>query len=142
LQAFGAWTTYASYSAYAALLASSDPGTNQEFQALLQQIRSSDPDTAYDMARFEVKRLTDPLQVWKVKSFDGLLLLVKCEEVLGVTKFAMECFFVQKQDVRLEILGEKVFGQKQKAIIYAGSQELNHVVITPGMAQKLQGLLV
>lgn len=37
LQLFGAWTTYKSYSQYAALLANSDPATNQEFDLILQQ---------------------------------------------------------------------------------------------------------
>jgi hypothetical protein len=71
-----------------------------------------------------------------------LLLFVRSEEVLGVKKFATECFLAQKQNVRLEIIGEKMFGERQKAVIYAGAHELKNVVITPGMAQKLQSFLV
>ena len=142
LQAVGAWTTYGSYSLYAALLAKSDPGTKQELVALMEHIKTVDPCLAHDVAQFEVRNFIDPLQVWRIKSFDGLLLFVKSEEVLGVTKFATECFLAQKQNVRLEIIGEKMFGERQKAVIYAGAHELKNVVITPGMAQKLQSFLV
>jgi hypothetical protein len=142
LQALGAWATYGSYSVYAALLAKSDPGAKQELESLIQQIETVDPGLAHDVAQFEVKKFSDPLQVWRIKNFDGLLLFVKSEEVLGVKKFATECFLAQKQNVRLEILGEKMFGEKQNAVIYAGVHELKNVVITPGIARKLQSFLL
>jgi hypothetical protein len=141
VQAFGAWTTYHSYAVYAALLKQSDPGSKQELEAMLQQTKAADPDLSPDVAQFNVKNLTDPLQIWKVKLFDGLLLFVQSQEVLSVVKFATYCFVAEKHEVRLDILGEKMFGEDRKAIIHIGSEKIKNVVISPGMVQKLQTLL-
>ena len=141
LQALGAWTTYRSYTIYAELLRQSDPSTNEELAMLLQHAKSADPALDPNLAEFKVKNLTDPLQIWKVIRIDGrLLLFVQSEEILNIVKFAITCFVVEKEQMRLEIVGEKMFGQDQKAVIHLSEGEIKNVMISPAMATKLQTL--
>ena len=103
--------------------------------------RQYDPALDPNMVEFQVKNLTDPLQIWKIIRIDGrLLLFVQSEVILKVVKFAITCFVVEKQEVRLEIVGEKMFGQDQKAIIYLAEGKINNVITSPDMATKLQAL--
>jgi hypothetical protein len=139
LQAVGAWTTYRSYAFYAELLRQSDPATNEELAMLLQHAKTADPALDPNLVEFKVKNLTDPLQLWKIIRIDArLLLFVQSEEILKVVKFAITCCVVEKQEMRLEIVGEKMFGQDQKAVIHLSEGEIKNVIISPAMATKLQ----
>ena len=139
LQAIGAWTTYRSYTIYAELLRQSDPSTNEELACLLQNAKTANPALDPNLVEFKVKNLTDPLQIWKVNRIDGrMLLFVQSEEILNVVKYAMQCFVVEKERMRLEIVGEKMLGQDQKAVIHLSETAIKNVVISPAMATKLQ----
>lgn len=136
LQLLGAWTTYKSYATYAGLLAASDPATNQEFELMLQQLNAADPATAPDVVEFTAKKFGKNDMLWRTRRMDDFMLFVGNERVLGRKKSLSQCFFVARQQVRVEILGEKMFGRNQKARITAGDQQWN-VTIAPEMAQKL-----
>lgn len=140
LQLLGAWNTYKSYSTYAALLAASDPGTNAEFKALLAQLNTADPASAPDVAEFTASQFGKNDVRWRVRSCDGLMLFLGNEVMFGRKKSQSTCFFVPRQQVKLEILGEKMFGSKQKVVVTAGDAQLK-ATIAPDMAQKLMMLL-
>ena len=141
LLTIGAWTTYGSYTLYAELLRQSDPATNAELAMLLQNAKTADPALDPNLVEFKVKNLTDPLQIWKVIRIDGrLFLFVQSEEILNVVKHAIQCFVVEKEQMRLEIVGEKMFGQDQKAVIHLSETVIKNVVISPAMSTKLQTL--
>jgi len=141
LQALGAWTTYRSHAFYAELLRQSDPATNEELAMLLQHAKTADPALDPSVVEFKVKNLTDPLQIWKIIRIDGqLLLFVQSEEILNVVKYAIQCFVVKKDQMRLEIVGEKMFGQDQKAVIHLNETAIKNVVVSQTMSSKLQTL--
>lgn len=140
MQLLGAWTTYSSYATYAALLAASDPGSNAEFEAMLRQMSTADPASAPDMVEFTASKFGKNDVRWRVRSVDALMLFLGNEVVLGRKKSQPTCFFVPRQQVKLEIQGEKMFGSKQKVLVTAGDQQWKGTM-APGMPQKLMMLL-
>lgn len=142
VQLVGAWRTYSSYSKYAALVAASDPATNMEFASILDQVQTSDPASTPDMVEFTASKFGKNDMRWRARRMhDGdLIFFLGNEVVLGRKKSKPTCFFVQRQQVRFEITGEKMFGRKQKAAITAGDQQWK-ATIAPEMAQKFMMLL-
>jgi hypothetical protein len=140
LQLIGAWNTYKGYATYAALLSASDPGTNAEFEALFAQVTTVDPSSAPDVVEFTSAKFGSNDVRWRVRLVDGLMFFLGNEVVFGRKKSQPTCFFIPRQQVRLEIMGEKMFGSKQKAVVTAGGLQLK-ATIAPEMAQKLVMLL-
>jgi hypothetical protein len=141
LLGIGAWNAYRSYALYAALLAKSDPGATAELASLLEQTKAADSRLDPDVVEFERKDATDPLEIWKLKRFDGLFLATSRKEILGRRKPTGVCLIARRQELTIEILGELRFGQKQKATLRFAGSELRNVRILPEMAQKLQTLI-
>ncbi|HEX2330866.1 MAG TPA: hypothetical protein VHN74_19235 [Candidatus Angelobacter sp.] len=142
LQLVGAWNTYAGYSKYAALVAAADPATNMEFATMLDQLRTADPATAPDMVEFTAQKFGKNNVRWRARRMatDDLIFFVGNEVVLGRKQSTPTCLFVPRQQVKIEILGEKMFGRNQKATITAAAQQWK-ASIAPEMAQKFMTLL-
>ena len=140
VQLIGAWNTYASYSTYAALLAASDPAANMEFKAMLDQLQTADPATAPDMVEFTSHKFGKNDVRWRARRVDDVLLFRGNEVVLGRNNSKVECFFVPRQQVKLDITGEKLLGRGQKATVTAGNVQFK-TTIASAMAQKLMMLL-
>jgi hypothetical protein len=125
----------------AALLAASDPGANAEFKILFDQLKTCIPATTPDVAEFTASKFGSNDTRWRVRSVNGLLFFMGTEMVLGRKKSMQECLFVSRENVRFEIVGEKMFGSKQKVVVTVSNVPLKGT-ISPEMAQKLQMLLV
>jgi hypothetical protein len=134
-QLIGAWNTYASYSRYAALVAASDPGTKMELQTMLDQLLAADPATTPEMVEFTSHKFGKNDIRWRARRVDDLLLFRGNEVVLGRKNSKVECFFVPRQEVKLELTGEKGLSRKQKATITAGNVQFK-TTIAPEVAQK------
>jgi hypothetical protein len=141
MQLLGAWNTYKSYAVYAALLAKSDPGANAEFKALLDQLKNADPKTAPDVAEFTVSKFGSNDVRWRVRSVDGLIFFLGNEVILGRKQSKPTCMFVPREQVKLDILGEKIFGSKQKVVVTAAGVPMKGTM-SQEMTQKMQMLLV
>lgn len=140
VQLLGAWTTYAGYSTYAALLSASDPGTASEFKAILDQMQAADPATAPEVVEFTSRKFGQNDVRWRARRVDDLVLFRGNEVVLGRKSSKTECFFVARQEVKLDIRGEVLLGRNQKATVTAGKIQLK-ATIAPQMAQKLMMLI-
>lgn len=140
LQLFGAWTTYKSYATYAALVANSDPATNAEFELMMQQLNAADPATAPDVVEFTAKKFGKNDVRWRARRMDDFMLFAGNERVFGRKKSLTQCFLAARQQIRVEIVGEKMFGRNQKATVTTGDQHWN-ATIAPEMAQKLTMLV-
>jgi len=139
IQLLGAWATYKSYALYVALTANLDSGADAEFKALLDQLKNANPATAPDVVEFtSSKSLKSDLR-WRVRATDGFMFFMGNEMFLGRKKSQPECFFVAREQVRLELLGEKMFSSKQKVRVTAGATQLNGTM-SAEMAQKLMML--
>ena len=140
LQLFGAWTTYQSHAVYAGLLAASDPGANEEFKLLLDQLKNADPATDPDVVEFTSSKFGDKDVRWRIRSMPGFMFLMGNEVLLGRKQQSQpHCSFVLPADLKVEITGGKLFGNKQKAIVTAADTQLK-VTIAPEMAAKLMSM--
>ena len=138
-QLLGAWMTYKSYADYAALLAESDPGMNEELKMLIHQLKNADPANDPDVVEFISSRFSDSEIRWRVRSMPGSLFFMGNEMFFGRRRSKATCLFVPPADVKIEITGEKTFGNKQKAVVTAAGLRLK-AIFTPEMAQKLMAM--
>jgi len=135
IQLAGAWSTYKSYAVYAALMASVDPATNAEFKAMFDELKSANPAGSPDVVEFTSSKFLKNDIRWRVRRMDGFLFLMGNETGLG-KKPQVTCLFLERGNVRLEILGEKMFGSKQKVSVTAGDLKLKGTM-TAEMSQRM-----
>jgi len=138
-QLIGAWMAYKSYADYAALLAQSDPEMNEEFKMLMHQLKNADPANDPDVVEFISSRFSDSEIRWRVRSMPGFLFFMGNEMFFGRKQSQATCFFLPPAEVKIEIIGEKMFGDKQKAVVTAAGLRLK-AIFTPEMAQKLMAM--
>jgi hypothetical protein len=130
-----AWQTYKSYALYATLTASVAPATNAEFKTMLDQLKNAVPADTPDVVEFTSSRFLKNDIRWRVRRMDGYFFLMGKETGLG-KKPQLTCMFLERGAVKLEILGEKMFGSKQKVVVIAGDQKLKGTMAAE-MAQRM-----
>lgn len=135
VQFIGAWNLYKSYALYATLTASVDPATNAEFQTMLDQLKNASLPGTPDVVEFTSSKFLKNDIRWRVRRMDGYFFLMGKETGLG-KKPQITCMFLERGMVKLEILGEKMFGSKQKVVITAGDQKFKGTM-TAEMAQRM-----
>jgi hypothetical protein len=142
IQGYGAWKTYKSYGVYADLVKQANPLVVEEVKRYLDELKAADPKQSMDVLEFDSSDFSKGTRNWRAKFIGDLVLFVQSNKsTFGMGKRAEQVLWSPRDTIRIEALGEKWLGKKQKVKIYTGpSVFIEKAEITPEMLAKFESL--
>jgi hypothetical protein len=138
--AIGAWNILRSYSAYKALLETSDPVVNRYVRDALEQMRTVAPSEHAQIVEFK-KRGVGERGTWRLQPDGDLLLICRfADKTFGFGGRAQQAVYVSRQDVQIQREGDRWLGKNVNATLSVGGAE-NKVQLKPEMLVRLESLL-
>ena len=138
--AIGAWNILRSYSAYKALLESSDPVVNQYVRDTLEQMRTATPSEHSQIVEFK-KRGVGEKGAWRLQTDGDLLLVCQfADRTFGIGGRPQQAVYVSRHDVQIQREGDRWLGKNVNATLSVGGAE-NKVQLKPEMLVRLESLL-
>jgi hypothetical protein len=138
--AIGAWNILRSYSAYKALLETSDPAVNQYVRDALEQMRAAVPSEHVQIVEFK-KRGVGEKGMWRLQPDGDLLLICQfADKTFGLGGRPQQAVYISRQDVQIQREGDRWLGKNMNATLSIGGAE-NKVQLKPEMLVRLESLL-
>jgi len=139
--AIGAWNILRSYSAYKALLETSDPVVNQSVRDDLEQMRTAMPSEHAQIVEFK-KRGVGEKGSWRLQPDEGDLLLICqfADKTFGLGGRPQQAVYISRHDVQIQREGDRWRGKNVNATLSVGGAE-NKVQLKPEMLVRLESLL-
>jgi hypothetical protein len=136
----GAWNILRSYSAYKALLETSDSGVNDYVRNTLEQMRTATPSMHAPIVEFK-KRGLGKKGTWRLQPDGDLVLVCRfADKTFGLGGRPQQAVYVSRQDVQIQREGDRWFGKNVNAILSIGCAE-DKVQLKPEMLARLESLL-
>lgn len=130
---FGSYGTWNSYNLYKAIRDSVDHDLVESIRPMLNGLSKQSPE----FCEFAVKPTLGDEELWRVKFQDDVGLFGKLKYV-AFSKYQLdETFWLRRDDVRVEALGEKWLSSKVKARVHLGEKE-KKAEMTAADLQRLQ----
>jgi hypothetical protein len=140
LLAIGAWNILRSYSAYKALLETSDPVVNHYVRDALEQMRTAAPSENAQIVEFK-KRGVGEKGTWRLQPDGDLLLICQfADKTFGLGGRPQRAVYISRQDVQIQREGDRWLGKNVNATLSVGGAE-NKVQLKPEMLVRLESLL-
>lgn len=138
--AIGAWRILRSYSAYKALLETSDPAVNEYVRAALEQMRKASPSEHAQIVEFK-KRGIGEEGTWRLQPDGDLLLVCQfAEKTFGLGGRPQQAAYIARNNVQIQSEGDRWLGKNVNATLSVSSVE-NKVQLRPEMLMRLESLL-
>lgn len=138
--AIGAWNILRSYSAYKALLETSDPVVNHYVRDTLEQMRTASLSEHPQIIEFK-KRGIGEKGTWRLQPDGDLLLICRfADKTFGFGGRAQQAVYISRQNVQIQREGDRWLGKNINATLYIGSAA-NKVQLKPEMLERLESLL-
>jgi hypothetical protein len=138
--AIGAWNILRSYSAYKALLETSDPVVNQYVRDALEQMRTATPSEHAQIVEFK-KRGVGEKGSWRLQPEGDLLLICQfTDKTFGLGGRPQQAVYISRHDVQIQREGDRWLGKNVNATLSVGGAE-NKVRLKPEMLVRLESLL-
>jgi hypothetical protein len=138
--AIGAWKILRSYSAYKALLETSDPAVNDYVRVAVEQIRTASPSEHAQIVEFK-KRGIGEKGTWRLQPDGDLLLVCQfAEKTFGLGGRPQQAVYISRQDVQIQREGDRWLGKNVNATLSVGSAA-NKVQLKSEMLMRLESLL-
>jgi len=113
--AIGAWNILRSYSAYKALLETSDPAVNQHVRDALEQMRSASLSEHSEIVEFK-KRGMGEKGTWRLQSDGDLLLICQfAERTFGMGGRPQQAAYIPRRNVQVQLEGNRWLGKDVNA---------------------------
>ncbi len=138
--AIGAWNILRSYSAYKALLETSDPVVNHYVRDAIEKMRTATPSAHAQIVEFK-KRGMGEKGTWRLQTDGDLLLICQfADKTFGLGGRPQRAVYISRQDVQIEREGDRWLGKNVNATLSVGGAE-NKVQLKPEMLVRLESLL-
>ena len=138
--AIGAWNILRSYSAYKALLETSDPVVNHYVRETLEQMRTASTSEHGQIIEFK-KRGIGEKGTWRLQPDGDLLLICQfADKTLGFGGRPQQAVYILRQDVQIQREGDRWLGKNINATLSFRGAE-NKVQLKPEMLARLESLL-
>lgn len=138
--AVGAWNILRSYSAYKALLQTSDPVVNHYVRETLEQMRTRSPSEHAQIIEFK-KRGIGEKGTWRLQPDGDLLLICQfADKTFGFGGRPQQAVYISRQDVQIQREGDRWLGKNINATLSVGGAETK-VQLKPEMLTRLESLL-
>jgi hypothetical protein len=138
--AIGAWNILRSYSAYKALLETSDPVVNQYVRDALEQMRTATPSDHGQIIEFK-KRGIGEKGTWRLQpDGDHLLICRFADKTFGLGGRPQQAAYILRQGIQIQHEGDRWLGKNVNAILSVGGVE-NKVQLKPEMLVRLEAML-
>lgn len=140
LLAIGAWNILRSYSAYKALLETSDPVVNKYVRNALEQMRTANLSEHAQIVEFK-KRGVGEKGTWRLESDDDLILICQFgDKTFGIGGRPQQAVYISRHDVQIQLEGNRWLGKNVNANLSVGGAE-NKIQLKPEMLARLESLL-
>jgi hypothetical protein len=138
--AIGAWNILRSYSAYKALLETSDPAVNHYVSEALEQMRTATPSEHPQIVEFK-KRGIGEKGTWRLQPDGDLLLICQfADKTFGLGGRPRQAVYISRQALQIQREGDRWLGKNINATLSIGGAE-NKVQLKPEMLVRLESLL-
>ncbi|HEX4426868.1 MAG TPA: hypothetical protein VH079_15825 [Terriglobales bacterium] len=138
--AIGAWNILRSYSAYKALLETSDPVVNQDVREDLEKMRTATTVEHAQLVEFK-KRGVGEKGLWRLKPEGDLLLICQfADKTFGFGGRPQQAVYISRHDVRIQREGDRWLGKNVNTTLFVGGAE-SKVQLNPEMMVRLESLL-
>jgi hypothetical protein len=138
--AIGAWNILRSYSAYKALLETSDPAVNQYVRDALEQMRTATASEHAQIVEFK-KRGIGEKGTWRLQpDGDHLLICHFADKTFGLGGRPQQAVYISRQDIQIQHEGDRWLGKNVNAILSVAGVE-NKVQLKPEMLVRLESLM-
>jgi len=138
--AIGAWNILRSYSAYKALLETSDPAVNQYVRDALEQMRTATLSEHTQIVEFK-KRGIGKKGTWRLQPDGDLFLICQfADKTFGIGGRPQEAVYISRHDVQIHREGNRWIGKDVNANLSISGTE-NKIQLKPEMLARLETLL-
>jgi hypothetical protein len=136
-QAWGAYSTWSTYSNYKMLLEKSDPLTVEQVRGYINELKKAKPEQSMDLIQFDVSAgFVGGTKKYRLKPIEDFYLAARYKSQLGSLQLE-EVVFVPRTEVTITPEGEKWMSKRMKASVKLGQLTLDKVTITPEMASRI-----
>jgi hypothetical protein len=138
--AIGAWNILRSYSAYRALLETSDPTVNHYVSDTLEQMRTATPSEHPRIVEFK-KRGIGEKGTWRLQPDGDLLLICQfADKTFGLGGRPRQAVYISRQALQIQRDGDRWLGKNINATLSIGGTE-SKVQLKPEMLVRLESLM-
>lgn len=138
--AIGAWNILRSYSAYRALLETSDPAVNHYVRETLERMRTASISEHTQIIEFK-KRGIGEKGTWRLQPDSDLLLICQyADKTFGFGGRPQQAVYISRHDVQIQREGDRWLGKNANATLSVCGAD-NKVQLKPEMLARLESLL-